>query len=237
MKEILKYSKDRSLLINTICSLVCFLMILLLPSIIAVILINKTDNQMVVSLIAYIIMIAIMVFMYYKDLIKEAKLFKKNLKSNIKISFKDYAIGLLLMIFCNLIIFVLLRHISSNESQVRELLYSNVVLSMINISILGPISEELIFRKSIMPIFKNKWVYIIISGFLFGFAHILTNIFSGSFVLTDLIYIIPYGCFGGSFALMNYEGNTTFNSIMIHAFHNTWTAVFLLIAYFNGVGV
>ena len=173
--------------------------------------------------------------MYYKDLIAEFHTFKSNFKENVKISFNDYFLGLALMIFFNIIIAFVLRHISTNESEVRNLLYSNVVLTLINISIVGPICEELVFRKSLAPVFKNKWAYVIVSGLLFGIAHLLTNFFSGTFVLSDLIYILPYGSFGACFALMDYRGKNTYNSIMMHAIHNTATGILLLIVYFSGV--
>ena len=79
------------------------------------------------------------------------------------------------MVFFNLIIITFLKDISANETQVRELLYKNPIPTMINIVLLAPILEELIFRKSLAPILKNRWVYVIISGLLFGSAHIAIN--------------------------------------------------------------
>ena len=138
------------------------------------------------------------------------------------------------MVFFNLIVMILLKNISSNESQVREMLYNNVFLSMISISIIAPISEEIIFRKSIRPLINNRWVYVVVCGLLFGGAHILTNVLSGEFVISDLIYVLPYACLGGSFALMDYNTKTTFSSIVIHSLHNTITGIMLLITYFGG---
>jgi membrane protease YdiL (CAAX protease family) len=139
------------------------------------------------------------------------------------------------MIFFNVIIAIFLGGVSSNESQVREMLYNNVFFTMISISIYAPLSEELIFRKSLRPLINNKWIYIIVSGLLFGGAHILTNFIQNTFVLTDLIYILPYGCLGAYFALMDYESKTTFSSIVIHALHNTCTACLLLAMYYGGL--
>jgi membrane protease YdiL (CAAX protease family) len=139
------------------------------------------------------------------------------------------------MVFFNLLISVFLHNISSNEEQVREMLYNHVFISLISISIIAPISEELIFRKSLQPVIKNKWVYIIVSGFLFGFAHILTNIVSGNFVISDLVYILPYGSLGASFALMDNDSKTVFSSIVIHALHNTCTAILLLLVFKGGL--
>ena len=138
------------------------------------------------------------------------------------------------MSFFNLLINVFLKNISSNEEQVREMLYHNVILAMISISIIAPILEELVFRKSLAPVIRNKWIYSIVSGLLFGSAHILTNFVQGIFVPTDLIYILPYGCLGFTFALMDYDNKSVYSSIIIHALHNTLTALLLLVTYFGG---
>ena len=242
MKDILdkitsknKYSYKNSLRVNILKSLSCFMLMLFFPSFVVLALSSLTNNSLLMSTISSILISIIIFFMYYKDLIAEFHTFKSNFKENVKISFNDYFLGLALMIFFNIIIAFVLRHISTNESEVRNLLYSNVVLTLINISIVGPICEELVFRKSLAPVFKNKWAYVIVSGLLFGIAHLLTNFFSGTFVLSDLIYILPYGSFGACFALMDYRGKNTYNSIMMHAIHNTATGILLLIVYFSGV--
>ena len=139
------------------------------------------------------------------------------------------------MIFFNLLISVFLGGVSSNEEQVREMLFSSPITSLLSISIIAPISEELIFRKSLQPVLKNKWVYIVVSGVLFGMAHLLTNILSGEFVLTDLFYLLPYGSLGSAFALMDNETKTVFSSIVIHALHNTATAILLLVLFKGGL--
>lgn len=230
-----KFSYKNSLRVNILYSFSCFMMILFLPAFVTLALSGITNNTMLVSTISCILISIIIFFMYSKDLISEFHTFKTNFKENLKISFNDYFIGLALMIFFNIIIAIVLKHISTNESEVRSLLYSNVGITLLNICIFGPICEELVFRKSLAPIFKNKWVYVIISGLLFGFAHLLTNFTSGTFVLSDLMYLLPYGCFGACFALMDFRGKTTFNSIMMHAFHNTVTGLLLVLVYFSGV--
>jgi len=230
-----KYSKDRSFSTNLIYCVLSFLGLLIFGSIISLFLNTFIKNDTISGLIANIIVIISIYLFYYKDLNNEAKIYKNKFKNNIGISIKYYIIGFMGMIFFNLLISMFLKNISSNEEQVREMLFNNVFITMISISIIAPISEELIFRKSLQPIIKNKWVYVIVSGVLFGFAHIMTNIVSGTFVISDLIYILPYGSLGASFALMDNETKTVFSSIVIHAFHNTCTALLLLALYKGGL--
>ena len=232
--KIFAYSKDRPFYINLIFCIVSFIGILLIPSFFYLIFKSFIPNDNVCNLLGDLVLIAILVLMYIKDLKKEFKTYTKNYKENIKLSFKYYIMGFLGMVFFNLLIMILLKNISSNESQVREMLYASPIITMITISLIAPVSEELIFRKSLQPLIKNKWFYIVLSGLLFGGAHILTNIINNAFVITDLIYVLPYACLGASFALMDYETKTTYSSIFIHFLHNTLTAILLLITYSGG---
>ena len=230
-----KYSKDRSFGINLIYCILSFLGLLILSDILQLILNVFIKNMYISNLISSIVFIVVLCLFYLRDLCDEIKIYKNNFKENFKKSFKYYILGYMGMIFFNLVLSFVLKEISSNEEQVREMLFNNTFISMISISLIAPISEELIFRKSLQPIIKNKWVYVIVSGFLFGFAHILTNIANGIFTISDLLYILPYGSLGASFALMDNETKTVFSSIVIHAIHNTLTALLLLFLYKGGL--
>ena len=166
-----------------------------------------------------------------KDLIKEFKIYIKNFKKNIPIMLKYYILGILIMIISNLFISMIIGEVSSNESAVRENLFAFPVYTMLSIMIVAPLSEELVFRKSISPLIKNKWIYAVVCGLLFGGAHLL----AGEFKLINLLYLIPYGSLGFVFALMNRETKTTFSSITMHCIHNTFTGLLLLITYSLGV--
>ena len=67
------------------------------------------------------------------------------------------------------------------------------------------------------------------------FFRFVIDIASADFVITDLLYVLPYACLGGSFALMDYNTKTTFSSIIIHSLHNTLTALLLLVTFFGGL--
>ncbi len=233
--NLFKYSKDRKFITNFCLCLISLLGMIIIPTFIYYILSFVIKNDIVRNLIANISFILILYLMYYKDLNKEAKTFTKDVKSNMNVAFKYYVLGLMAMVFFNLIITTLLHNISSNESQVRDMLYSTPIYTLFNIMILAPLQEEIIFRKSLQPLVKNKWIYATLCGLLFGSAHLLTNVLSGIFVISDLIYILPYGSLGFAFALMDHETKTTFTSIAMHSLHNTVTGILLLISYFGGL--
>ncbi len=233
---ITRCSKDRPWYINLLFCFICLVGIVVLPTVLSLMYSEYIKSEVVSTFLSEVTFVLMLVAMYYKDLINEAKTFKKNFKKSMKSSFKYYVMGIMSMIFFNLLITMVLKNdISTNESQVREMLFNNTIFALINISLYAPISEEIIFRKSIQPLISNKWLYALVCGVLFGGAHILTNVFGGSFVISDLIYILPYGSLGVAFALMDYENKSVFNSMTIHCLHNTMTALLLLSMFYLGV--
>ncbi|NLC47881.1 MAG: CPBP family intramembrane metalloprotease [Tenericutes bacterium] len=227
----MKYTAERKLSVN-IAFFICILVgMFFIPYVFNLILSNFITNSNISELLSNVLYIEILYLIYYKDLNSEFKIFKEKFKKNMTLGFKYYFVGVFLMIFSNIIISLTVGDISANETLVREQLFSNMVFSMISISIIAPITEELIFRKSLMPILKNKWVYAFFCGLLFGLAHLI----SGEMTWISLVYLLPYGSLGFVFALMNKETKTTFTSITIHAIHNTFTGTLLLILYFSGI--
>lgn len=229
-----KYSKDRPWYINLIYLILLLIFILVLPlnQVISIILKDFGLPNTINTIISNIAFIVILYMFYFKDLNKEFKTYKNNLKKNIKTGIKYYFVGLLAMVFFNMALSMILKDISANENQVRDMLFSMPFLTMFSISIVAPLSEEIIFRKGLMPLLKNKWIYALISGLLFGGAHLLSDT---NFVPLDLLYILPYSSLGFVFALMNYETKTTYTSITMHAIHNTCTGLLLLLVSMTGV--
>ncbi len=227
----MKYSKDRKLIVNIILFIVVILGLFIIPSLKYLLIKNIIKNEYVCEVISNLIYILFLYLIYRKDINLEVKTYKNNFRECIKTGLKYYFLGLGIMIISNLIINLTIGKISCNENTVRDMLFSHTLYTMISIMIIAPLSEEIIFRKSIQPIFKNKWVYTIVCGFLFGVAHII----SCKITLLSLVYIIPYGALGCAFALMNYKSKTVFTSITMHFLHNTITGILLLLVSYYGV--
>ena len=229
-----KLSKDREWYINLAICLCAFLSLEIFPFIVSSTLKNVIKNGVILNLINSALMISFLIFLFYKDLKVEFKTFKKNLSFSLKTGFKYYIMGIGGMIISSLIITQFTGGTSANESNVRELLLASPVFMLINISLLAPITEELIFRKSIQPLIKNKWVRAIISALLFGGAHLLT----GNVIrLVDLLFLLPYGSLGFVFSLMDSDTKTTFTSIAYHGIHNAVTGILLLLVSSLGVAI
>ena len=233
-KNKIKSTKERSFIVNLIFCIVSLICMFIVPSLIGSVLHIFIKSEMLCTFLGDMVLIAILVLIYYTDLTHEWNRYKNDFKNNFKKGFKTYMLGFLGMVFCNIVIIIFLKDVSANENQVREMLFSSPIFTFLCIAIAAPIGEELVFRKSLQPVIKNKWIYVVICGLLFGGAHIMTNILNNAFVWTDLIYILPYGCLGSSFALMDYDTKSTFTSIVMHSMHNSLTGILLLVTYFGG---
>lgn len=173
-----------------------------------------------------IIILCIFIYIYRKTLLKDAKNFFKNFSQNIETSLKYWLIGFIIMIVSNLFItFILNKTIAGNEEEVRNYINIMPILMIINTVIYAPITEELAFRKGIKDVIKNKWIYILTSGLIFGMMHIISYINSP----IDLIYLIPYGSLGIAFSMLYYKTNNIFSTITMHALHNSLAVAIYLI--------
>lgn len=167
--------------------------------------------------ISNLILLGLFIYIYRKTFLKDLSFFKKNFFSNFFTSFKYWIVGFIIMYITNLIITRILNlNIADNEISVRNFINISPLLMIFNTCIYSPITEELAFRKSIKDCTSNKWTYIITSGLLFGLLHITSYINNP----LGILYLIPYGAFGISFAALYYKTNNIYSTITIHAMHN-----------------
>lgn len=172
-------------------------------------------------------LILILIFIYRKSFIKDLKnFFNKNFLSNLETPLRYWGIGVLVMITSNIIINTLTPNaIAGNEESVRSLIDIAPLFMAFELAIYAPITEELIFRKSIKDITNNKYIYILLSGLIFGGMHVIGSITS----TYDILYLIPYSALGIAFASLYHKTNNLFSTITVHSIHNTLTLVLYLI--------
>lgn len=176
--------------------------------------------------ISKVLLLGIFIYIYRKKLVNDFKLFIKDFSNNIDTSIKYWLIGLGIMYASNIfIVFGLKKGIAGNEETVRNFVSAMPLLMIFNTSIYAPICEELTFRGSIRDVINNKWIYVLVSGLLFGFLHITDSISD----ISNLIYLIPYSALGICFALLYYKTNNIFSSISVHLIHNTLAVILLLV--------
>lgn len=203
-----------------------------IPSIILIILninIESIPNiiKILYTFIFDIIFLLLIASIYKQEITKEFKVFftKKNILNNIKKSLKYWSIGMIIMISTNAIIALFTNNLAANEQAVREMIDKYPLYMAFQVMIYAPISEEIIFRKSIDKIFKNKYLYILISGLIFGGLHVISSITS----LIDILYLLPYCSLGFVFALLYQKTNNIFFTITAHSIHNTLALLLYLL--------
>lgn len=164
------------------------------------------------------LVVLIIICLIYKDYLKEKiKEYKNNFNENFDLGMKLWFLGLLGMCITNLLIaaFSPVQE-ANNEVLVQEMLKQAPLLSFISASILAPFLEEMLFRKALGDIFKNKKLMIFMCGLIFGLLHVIFSLQTP----WDLLYTIPYGLLGASFAYMMYKKDNIFIPITFHMLHN-----------------
>lgn len=169
----------------------------------------------VISIFTDLFIALILIYLYRKDFKNKFKeLNSSNGNKMIKSSIKIWFIGLILMITSNLILNSFIGTIAENESANRLILNNYFIYASIAMIIIAPICEEIIFRLSISKIINNKVLYIIFSGLLFGFFHVI-----GTTGLQAL-YVIPYTILGSTFAYIYQKHQNILCTILMHSLHN-----------------
>lgn len=169
------------------------------------------------STIFDILIIAIIMLIFNQSLKKEYKDFKKNHDKYYKDYFKYYLIGLVIMMFSNVIISIISQGgKAGNQESINELFSISPLYVYFASVIFAPIVEELVFRKAIYNIIPNKFLFILASGLIFGSLHVIGNIE----VWYDFLYIIPYSTPGIIFAYILYKTDNIFVSMGLHFMHN-----------------
>lgn len=214
-----KQNRKSNLIKNIIICILSILAMVFIPSLIAIELVKYNLNQMVITAISDMIFLALLIIVFFKDIVKDIKVYFKNFNKSVFKSFKWYFLGIVLMAGFNLIINNITGNISDNETLVRSLIYKFPTVAFICVAILAPFIEEIVFRKSVMNCTKNKWIGSTISALLFGLAHVISYLSDFS----NIIYMLPYASLGFAFAMMDYESDTMFSSVTYHALHNAFS--------------
>lgn len=114
---------------------------------------------------------------YRKTLVNDFKEFFSDFFNNFEFAFKYYLIGFLVMVISNFIIVVFTKNgIAGNEESIRSLIEVAPLYMVFSVSLYAPFTEELIFRKGFRDVFKNKFIYVLVSGITFGALHVITYI-------------------------------------------------------------
>jgi len=165
-----------------------------------------------------VIPLIVLLIIFRKKLIEDFKIFRKNYKSYFEKYFKYWVLGIGLMAVSNVLISLITKDsVGNNEELIRDVVKVLPIYSIITTCIVAPLAEELMYRKTIKDIFKKKWLSIIMSGLIFGLAHVIGTYDN----IKDLLYVIPYGILGSVFMYIYYKSENIYTTIFIHFIHNS----------------
>ena len=199
--------------------------------------INKLNIgwMMFIELILALLISGVVVVIYFKDLKNDYKDFKKKLDKNITYIIKMFIIFMLVKyavsVLSALIIMVLGYDIESitsvNQSTIENYVKMYPWLMVFTTSVLAPLYEETLFRLGFKKVFKNKILFVLISGFVFGIMHIFP-LRDDVDLMLGLTQSISYVTMGIFLAYSYQRTNNIFTSIGIH-FLNNFLSVLIMI--------
>ncbi|MDD6223731.1 MAG: type II CAAX endopeptidase family protein [bacterium] len=187
---------------------------------------NATQESLL-TIFSNMIFCIILFFLYQEEIKKEFKDFRNRIYPILDTAFKYWFIGIIVMVFSNLLINLLLPSATaSNEETVQKIIQAAPLLSIISVGILAPIIEEFTFRKAFYDIFSKPWLFIMVSGIIFGGLHVVLLLQGWQ----DLFYLIPYCSLGVAFGFILVKTDNIFASIAVHMFHNTCLTILSIIS-------
>jgi membrane protease YdiL (CAAX protease family) len=164
-----------------------------------------------------LLLMGIIIFIFKNKIKKDINDMKRNHQKYFSECLKYWLISVAVMIISNLLISIIIPDaLPSNEKTIREIFNVSPVYIFFSAVIFAPIVEELVFRLGFRYMFKTNWLFIFMSGLIFGGLHVISS--AESFV--ELLYIIPYAAPGIAFAYILSKTNNILVTIGFHLMHN-----------------
>lgn len=191
---------------------------------------NYIDYACLNTFIELIMFVVVLLF-YKKYLKKDLVLFKLNKKDYIKKIISYFLIFLVVKygvaLFSGLLLVMLGSDLVTSENQeaVVTLAKKLPFMMMISTSLLAPFVEEGIFRLGIRKVINNKYLFILVSGLIFGFMHIFPTELP---LYVALIESLNYVTMGLLLAYIYNETDNIYVVIIIHALNNLLSMLMIL---------
>ena len=139
-----------------------------------------------------IIIVAVLVYLSLKNKRAITNTFKERFKE----IFKEILVFLIIMALQYLLMRIIVPGKPSNQKAINEKFIVDPYTIIAEAVILAPIYEEVIFRYFPSKFIKNKVLYVIISGFLFAFLHVVNDknwmIYIWAYLISSLYYSYRY---------------------------------------------
>ena len=178
-----------------------------------------------IDLLIDIIILTIVLFIYKEELLNGIKALKSEFTYYRRFIRRRFILTLIISMVANLIRLIITKNTTS-ENQLSVLELPIWYLAPIAV-IWAPIVEECIFRGSLKRLIPNKYVFIIISGVIFGALHAISE----SSLFNIIVTSIPYCVIGISFSMAYEKSNNIVTNIAMHALNNFLAISLLIVAF------
>lgn len=190
---------------------------------------SKIITKFWMLIVFYIVILSLMIGVFYKQLIHDFKIFKSYFKEYFVLILKTWGKALVLIMITTIIIQIITNTTqANNQIALQNSFNSNPVFIAILAMFYAPIAEELMFRGVFRKFIKNKKLFVIVSGVVFGLMHVIDD----SKTLAEFSYVFVYSILGIYLAGIYAKTNNLCTNIFMHFMQNTLSVIGMILLMF-----
>lgn len=190
---------------------------------------SKIITKFWMLIVFYVVILSLMIGAFYKQLIHDFKIFKSYFKEYFVLILKTWGKALVLIMITTIIIQIITNTTqANNQIALQNSFNSNPVFIAILAMFYAPIAEELMFRGVFRKFIKNKKLFVIVSGVVFGLMHVIDD----SKTLAEFSYVFVYSILGIYLAGIYARTNNLCTNIFMHFMQNTLSVIGMILLMF-----
>lgn len=190
---------------------------------------SKIITKFWMLIVFYVVILSLMIGVFYKQLIHDFKIFKSYFKEYFVLILKTWGKALVLIMITTIIIQIITNTTqANNQIALQNSFNSNPVFIAILAMFYAPIAEELMFRGVFRKFIKNKKLFVIVSGVVFGLMHVIDD----SKTLAEFSYVFIYSILGIYLAGIYAKTNNLCTNIFMHFMQNTLSVIGMILLMF-----
>ena len=190
---------------------------------------GKIVTKFWMLVVFYVVILSLMVGVFYKQLIHDFKIFKSYFKEYFVLILKTWGKALVLVAIAAIIIYIITDKMkANNQIALQNSFNSNPVFIALLSMFYAPIAEELMFRGVLRKFIKNKKLFVIVSGVVFGLMHVIDD----SKTLAEFSYVFVYSILGIYLAGIYARTNNLCTNIFMHFMQNTLSVIGMILSMF-----
>ena len=190
---------------------------------------GKIITKFWMLIVFYVVILSLMIGVFYKQLIHDFKIFKSYFKEYFVLILKTWGKALVLIMITTIIIQIITHTTqANNQIALQNSFNSNPVFIALLAMFYAPIAEELMFRGVFRKFIKNKKLFVIVSGVVFGLMHVIDD----SKTLAEFSYVFVYSILGIYLAGIYAKTNNLCTNIFMHFMQNTLSVIGMILSMF-----